>query len=223
MLDSFAPFIPGDVGNAHTFPFPVRYETVKGLNASNMVNWDDSHYPNFLEAGLKLTQSGVKAITGDCGYMAIFQDRLAKDLQVPVFLSSLLQLHFLTHLVHGDEKIAVITADSTLLTNSLLASINIDHTYPIVIQGLQNQPYFKDFALTESGVLDTNKVEQEVVNATVNLVQKNPSISIILLECSMLPPYAKAIQEAVSLPVFDYTSMIEYVYNAYIRKKFDFQ
>ena len=33
----------------------------------------------------------------------------------------------------------------------------------------------------------------------------------ILLECSMLPPYAKAVQAAVDLPVYDFVSMIDYM------------
>ncbi|MBT6118567.1 MAG: aspartate/glutamate racemase family protein, partial [Rhodospirillaceae bacterium] len=30
-------------------------------------------------------------------------------------------------------------------------------------------------------------------------------------ECSMLPPYAKAVQDAVGLPVYDFISAIDYL------------
>ncbi|QHS22453.1 aspartate/glutamate racemase family protein [Virgibacillus sp. MSP4-1] len=222
MLDSYAPFIPGDIGNAHTFPFPVRYETVKGLKPNNMVESDDKFYYPFLEAARHLVQSGVKAITGDCGYMAIFQKRLSRDLKVPVFLSSLLQFHFLKHLIQEDEKIGVITANSNLLDQNLLSSIDFHSMEdPIVIKGLENEPNFRSFAIDESGMLDTEEVQVEVITAAKQLCAENPDIKMFLLECSMLPPYAEALQDEVDLPVFDYTSMINYVYSAFTRKPFD--
>src|SRR5690349_23463818 len=38
--------------------------------------------------------------------------------------------------------------------------------------------------------------------------ERDPSIAAVVLECSMLPPYAKAVQEAVQLPVFDFITLI---------------
>jgi hypothetical protein len=32
LLDSEAPFIPGDVANATTYPFPVRFQRVAGID-----------------------------------------------------------------------------------------------------------------------------------------------------------------------------------------------
>ncbi|SET34204.1 hypothetical protein SAMN05421676_104102 [Salinibacillus kushneri] len=221
MLDSFAPFIPGDIGNAHTFPFPVRYETVKGLKVNNMIQFDDTLYKPFLEAGTNLVKNGVKAVTGDCGYMAVFQKRLSQDLKVPVFLSSLLQFHFLKYLINEGEQIGIITANSGVLNQNLLSSININPSYdPIVIQGLENETYFRRFAIDETGILNTEKVEEEVIKVTKQMCMNYPNIKMILLECSMLPPYAKAVQDETQLPVFDYTSMIHYVYSAYVRSCF---
>ena len=37
-------------------------------------------------------------------------------------------------------------------------------------------------------------------------------IQALLMECSLLPPYGAAIQAAVNLPVFDYITMINFVF-----------
>ena len=52
------------------------------------------------------------------------------------------------------------------------------------------------------------------------LVSKNLDIGAILLECSDMPPYAWSIQNSVKLPVFDFTTMINWVYSAVVRHPF---
>jgi hypothetical protein len=41
-----------------------------------------------------------------------------------------------------------------------------------------------------------------------------------VLECANLPPYAKAIQDAVNLPVFDFVTLTNFVYSAVLRREF---
>lgn len=47
------------------------------------------------------------------------------------------------------------------------------------------------------------KLEAELVQAAWNLVKRRPDVGAIVLECTQLPPFAKAIQAAVKVPVFD--------------------
>jgi hypothetical protein len=37
----------------------------------------------------------------------------------------------------------------------------------------------------------------------------------------MLPPYGKDVQQAVNLPVYDYLTMIDYVYSSLVKRRFD--
>jgi hypothetical protein len=36
----------------------------------------------------------------------------------------------------------------------------------------------------------------------------------------MLPPYGAAVQEATGLPVFDYVTMIDYVHDTVVKRRF---
>jgi hypothetical protein len=90
----------------------------------------------------------------------------------------------------------------------------------IVIAGLQDYREFYRFAIQESGTLDPNAVEAEVVAAAEKLVRENDSVKALLLECSLLPPYAAAVQAAVNLPVFDYVTMVDYVFSAVVRRRY---
>lgn len=220
LLDTSVPFIPGDVANATSYDFPVRFQRVPGFSVARAIGKDPSVYDLLLEAALDLVGQGVRAVTGDCGFMAMHQKRLARDLPVPVFLSSLLQIPFMLSIIGGNEKIGVITADSRSLDAALLAALNIGEADRLVIQGLENKAQFYRFAIEESGELDAAQVEAEVIDAGRTLLTRDRSVSAVLLECSLLPPYAAALAQAISLPVFDYMTMINYVYAAVVKQRY---
>jgi Asp/Glu/hydantoin racemase len=221
MLDTFAPFIPGDVGNATTYSFPVRYRKVHDFSVTRLFNKDLTALDSLVEACEELVREGVKAITGDCGYMALFQKELAERVEVPIFLSSLLQVPFISRMLREDEKVGVICANSRILDRDLLEAVGINPSIPICIRGLENKENFYKAAIEEVGTLDSYKIEKEVVSVAEEMVDKDPKVKAILLECSMLPPYAASVQEAVKLPVFDYITMINYVYSSVVKKRFE--
>ncbi len=220
LLDTSVPFIPGDVANATTYPFPVRFHKVEGFTVARAIGKDPSVIKALMEAAEDLAAQGVRAVTGDCGFMAIHQNALAEKIRIPVFLSSLLQIPFIAGLFPGTAKLGIITADAGSLDSRLLKSIGIESPEKLVIAGLENQPRFYDFAIRETGVLDTDKVEKEVIATVRKMTAEHPDIRALLLECSLLPPYAAAVQEAVDLPVFDYITMIRFVFSAVVQKRY---
>jgi len=221
LMESFMPFPPGDVGNATTFSFPVRYQVVRGASVEALINKaDPSLLDPFVDAGMELAKEGVRAITGDCGYMVVFQQELAKRLPVPVFMSSLMQAPFIARMLKPEQEVGVIVANRRALTDKHLKAAGIDKKMHMRVVGMEDQPYFRKAILDESGELVFEKVEKEVVNTVTKLVAKHRKIGAILLECSDLPPYAAAVQEAVGLPVFDFVTMINYVFSAVVRRRF---
>lgn len=219
LLDTFTPYIPGDVANATTYSFPVRFKKVKNLTVERIFNKDIRFLDNMINAGRELVEEGVKAITGDCGFMALFQKEMVKQLKVPVFLSSLLQLSFITKIISDEQKVGIITANSSILDASLLKEIGIKSTVSLCIKGMEDKENFKKSIIEEIGWLDSEKIEKEVVHIAKEMIREEPKIKVILLECSLLPPYGAAVQEAVNLPVFDYITMINYEYSAIVKKK----
>lgn len=219
LMDTFTPFIPGDVGNATTYSFPVRFQVVPGLTSERVLHQDLSALDDILRAGRDLVKNGVKAITGDCGYMAVYQKMLVEELGVPVFMSSLLQVPFIHSMLPSKYKVGIVCANSELMNSELLQAVAIDETR-ITIQGMQKYQNFQSAMLEEIGILDKDKVEAEVIEAAQNLINRDPMVKAILLECSDLPPYGKKVQEAVGLPVFDFITMINYVHSALVKKSF---
>ncbi len=219
ILDATYPCIPGNVGNASTFPFPVRYKVVKEASIERLIKQKDiALLEPFIDAAIELQEEGVKAITGACGFMALFQREVSDAVDVPVFLSSLLQIPFIYQI--KKQKIGIITADSKSLTPEHFISVGVNKEIPLLIGGMEDQEEFREAILEEKGTLDSDLIESEVVGVAKKLITENPDIGALVLECSDLPPYAHAIQKEVNLPIFDFTTMIQYVHTALVRKEF---
>src|SRR5579859_4801602 len=100
MLEARFPRIPGDMGNAATWPFPVLYRVVRGATPERVVlNAAAGLLPDFLAAaadlvdlGAEVNQVGAEAITTNCGFLALFQRELAAHTRVPVATSALIQV-----------------------------------------------------------------------------------------------------------------------------------
>lgn len=220
ILNAAYPCVPGNVGNATTFPFPVRYEEVQGATIDRLLNQrDPSLAEPFIRGAQRLRDSGVRAITGACGFMALFQREVAAAVDIPVFLSSLMQIPFI-HQVTG-KPVGIITANASCLTPRHFESCAISTELPVAVAGMEEQTEFRSAVLEEKGTLDSAQIEAEVVGVAQKLVAKHPQVGSILLECSDLPPYAHAIQVATGLPVFDFITMIEYVHRAFARAPYN--
>ena len=71
LLDTSVPFIPGDVANATTYHFPVRFQKVPGFTVQRAIGKDPTMYDSLKAAAENLAEQGVRAFTGagaDSGY-----------------------------------------------------------------------------------------------------------------------------------------------------------
>lgn len=93
LLNTRFPRIPGDIGNAGTFGFPVLYSVVEDASPHRVVREKaEGLLEPFIAAARGLVEEGARAITTSCGFLAIFQPEIAASVPVPVFTSSLIQL-----------------------------------------------------------------------------------------------------------------------------------
>ena len=90
MLDAKFPRIPGDMGHAGSWPFPVLYRIVRNATPDLVVRRGaEGMLPAFIEVAQQLVADGADGITTNCGFLAMFQDELTQALPVPVLSSSL--------------------------------------------------------------------------------------------------------------------------------------
>ena len=219
MLDLWYPYLPGNVANASTYNFPVQYKILRGSTIPQILSADPTLLDLIVEGGRELEKQGARAIVGACGYFGNYQKEAAAILDVPVFLSSVLQIPIIRRGLKPNQKVGIICAVADSLTPKLLSQCGIDDLSNIVIAGAQDLPEFQNI-LQCTGSFNSHEIEQQLVELAKQLVSNNPDIGAILLECSDMPPYAWAIQNAVRLPVLDFITLINWVYNTVVRRPF---
>ncbi|MDP2791199.1 MAG: aspartate/glutamate racemase family protein [Rectinemataceae bacterium] len=218
MLDTTFPRLPGDIGNAKSFPFPVCYKRVPGASPKRVVEEaDPSLLEPFIAVARELETEGVRAITTSCGFLALFQQELAASVNVPLFSSSLLQIPLLYEIFGRRGKVGVLTARSASLTELHFRNCGVQGI-PLAVAGMDEQPEFTRVFLdkSEPGMeprLDVKRAEAELKNVAAALAAEEPEIRFIVLECTNMPPFKKAIQEASGKPVFDIISLAGFIHS----------
>lgn len=218
-LESYFPKPPGHIKNPSSLPFTVMYEMLDGITVPELLNNPDGVMKDrIIEAARRLEAKGVRAITGSCGFLALFQKEIAAAVSVPVFVSSLVQVplvHFMTA-----APVGILTASAPALTQAHLENAGAGGV-PVQIKGLEETSEFATVILrNERNEMDLDILAEEVIAAGRALIEDSPEIGAIVLECTDLPPYAAQIQYALSRPVFDLTTLATMVASCVKRDSF---
>lgn len=224
MIEKKFPRIPGDVGNATTFKYPIRYDMIETVFPfkelrKKVIDCDPELLQPFIESAKRLEKDGVKGITTVCGFTIKFQKEIASQVNVPVFTSSLLQIPFVYSMLGSNRRIGVFTSTQSYLTEDYFEAAGAKNI-PISITGMEYEPSW-DFIRENKEEFDPKEVELAVVKNAVGLLNQYPDIGAFVLECANLPPYSHAIRNATGLPVFDTITLCDYMYYSITGKQFE--
>lgn len=208
--------IPGNIVHKETFRYPIKLFGIKGANYRTVVEHPNNEVlARMIEAAKAMELAGIKAITTDCGFNAIFQKKLASAVAIPVFSSSLLQLPMIYQMLGQGQQIGIITADKKHLTKAHLEGAGISSAIPVCIMGMENTEEFAKARDAAPGVkVDARKFIQEIVDVAKKLVKENQKVGAIVLECTDLPPASAAIRKILGLPVFDIVTLMNMVHES---------
>lgn len=218
MLETHFPRLPGDIGNASTWDFPVLYRVMKKIGVQQVIENDPTPFlEKFIETAKELESQGVRIITTSCGFLSLFQEKIALELNVP-FVSSALVLIPLVHKMIGkNKKIGIITANSQALNLSHFQAVDAQDV-SIVKVGIEDTDFGKAL-LYDKWEFDTELARKEMLEKAKELISMDPDIGAIVLECTNMPPFANDIRLMTGLPVFDIVSLINFVVSCVLPKK----
>ena len=209
MLEARFPRIPGDMGNAQTWPFPVLYKVVRNASPDRVVRQQARGlYDSFLDAAKELVADGVDGITTNCGFLALFQDELSAALEVPVASSSLMQVPMVDRILPAGKRAGILTISSATLTEEHLLKAGCRPDTPV--GGTSENAEFTRAILNNELEMDVDLAGHENIEAAKSLLKDNPEVGAIVLECTNMIPYAADIGQATGLPVFSIYNFINW-------------
>jgi Asp/Glu/hydantoin racemase len=222
MLEARFPRIPGDMGNATTWPFPVLYRVVRGATPERVVlNAAAGLLDAFLAAAEELVADGAEAITTNCGFLALFQAELAARVRVPVATSALIQVPWVQALLPPGRRVGIITVSAQSLTSRHLTAAGVPADTPVV--GTEHgREFFRVLVRGEKDEMDITLAAADLLDAGKALVSRYADIGAIVLECTNMPPYAFALRETLGLPVFDIYSLVTWLHAGLRPREFGF-
>ncbi len=219
MLEARFPRIPGDMGNATTWPFPVLYRVVRGASPDRVVRRRaEGLLPAFIEAGRELVAMGATGITTNCGFLCLFQRELAEALEVPVLTSSLVQFSLIESMLPPGKRAGILTVSAATLSAEHLAAAGVPADVPI--EGTEGGREFSRVILEDLPEMDPAAAERDLLEAADRLARRHPEPGAILLECTNMCPFAAAIAARTGLPVFDMVTLVSWFQGALQPRRF---
>lgn len=215
---------PGSVENATTFGYPVHYRSIPEASTDSVLQpgADEVILRALVEAAQELEAAGCRAIIGACGYFGNYQPQVRAAVNIPVFMSSLLQLPFILNSIDPAKKVAVLCADANVLpdADALVHAGITDQSRLVISGGGRPEVPEMDLVLNNAGGYNPAELERELVAEAERLVAEDPSIGAILMECTLYPAHSRAVAQAVGLPVWDFVTMIDWVESAVVKRPF---
>ena len=207
MLETRFPRIPGDTGNALTWPFPVLYKVVRGATPHRVIHERGRGLAQpFLDAAAELVRDGADGITTTGGFLSIFQKEISAHVKVPVATSSLLQIPLAQALLPPGKRVGVLTVQGERLDEGHLRDVGADPTTPIV--GTENGRELTRVLLGDETELDFDLAAQDMLECGAEMLRRHPDVGAFVLECHNMAPYSRMLANAFCVPVYDVYTLV---------------
>jgi hypothetical protein len=209
-LDTHFPRIAGDVGSTDSYACEAEVIRISGASVAGIVtDRPDQIDITPFETALKAAKGDV--IVTSCGFLSYWQTHLGTRVDRPFISSSLVALDRLD----DPASTAILTYDAARLNHAHLG--NNARFAPCII-GLGQDAHLRAVIGGDEPELDADKAARETVE-TVR-ARTNSALQTLVLECTNLPPYKRALAAAFDVKIIDILTEIEAVRPKSIRPEF---
>jgi len=219
MLEARFPRIPGDMGNALTWPFPVLFRVVRDASPDRVVRQGAAGLTGaFIAAARDLVADGADGITTNCGFLSLIQAELAAAVGVPVATSSLMQVAMVNRLLPPGRRAGILTVSGSSLTAAHLAAAGVPEGTPV--GSTEGGREFTRVLLDNEDRLDVAAARADNVEAARALQAHHPDLGAIVLECTNMIPYAADIRAATGLATFSMESFVSWFHAGLVPRRY---
>jgi hypothetical protein len=217
------------VRNASGYPFPIQYDVAEGVDIHCLVVEADKSpcLAPLLASARRLERLGCRAIAAECGYFAYFQREVAAAVNVPVFMSSLLQVPLAQQLIGPDRTVGILMANASYLTERHLTAVGVQLGTNYIVGDAMSGLECEEFDHLWTGGLRTDppsadyiKAEREFVGVATRFVRRHANMAALVLECTGFPPFARALQREIDIPIFSWGTLLDYAWSIAVHRDY---
>ncbi|MBO4693765.1 MAG: hypothetical protein J5659_05190 [Clostridia bacterium] len=188
----------GNIANARSFPFPVRYAVVKSIGNPNAA--ENEIVKEITEKAEQLELEGCRFITSSGGAFGKYQKVASAAVDLPVYLTALQQLRWI--------KIGLKSSENVLILSDLPQEKAIE---VFEICGIDKEVYNDCvFVQTDPAVMDP----QEVLKYLKDDVIEQNSVKAVLLDTELFSALPTSVKSYLDLNVWDIHKLMGYVSRA---------
>ena len=229
LLDDVYPGCPGDVRNTSVYPFPIQYEVAEDVDIWALVHEEDKSpcLEPILQAAKKLERMGCRPFAVECGYFAHFHREIAEIADVPVFMSSLLQVPLAQQLIGPDKVVDILMAQEAKLLPRHLEAVGILPGTNYVIGRAMDEGHCQEFKNLWYAPTRPNppqayydKAHEDFLEVGVKFFKMHPDRMAIFLKRTGMPPLARAFQREIDIPIFRWGTLLDYAYSVFVHRDY---
>lgn len=230
LLDMTFPGFPGDVRNPSAHGYPIQYEVARGLDIENLVLHpeDPANLDAILQAAKNLERMGCKAVLAECGYFAWYQKDVAAAVDIPVLMSSLLQVSWASQLIGPEKTVGLFMSMKKSFREEYLKRLGMPPGVNYVVGGAMDGGECTQFTRlwgfdekrTEPAAAEYETAEAEFVRTGAQFYREHADMGAMVLECTGFPPFARALQREIGIPVFSWGTLMDFAYSVVVHRSY---
>jgi hypothetical protein len=116
------------------------------------------------------------------------------------------------------KRVGVLTVSAANLTEEHLVAAGADPATAVV--GTDHGSEFSRVMINDEERLDVAAAERDILAAGHALVRSHPDVGAVLLECTNMVPYARALSEQLRLPVFSIYTFVTWFQSGLVPRDF---
>jgi Asp/Glu/hydantoin racemase len=182
-------------------------------------SFDPAVEASYVEAARHLQAEGCRGLIGGCGFVSRYHRSIADAVNIPVVSSSLQQVPLAASMLAGGRAVGIVTAHGGKLSDAhFIASGWSPADVQIRVIGLEAFPSFQDRPRDVTTLV--REQSKAMVHVVERLLRDSPEVGALVFECTNLGPYAKSVQAACGIPVFDITTAARLLGEVVARRAF---
>lgn len=185
-------------------------------------------------------QNGINLIIHSAGILDSFAGMSYEQFVVDLEIISMVKLYhkgmevdeekLSFHVIKevGPERtVGILCSQKRFLTDTHLRNVGIDLNSNFVIGGAQDEYGCKEFdnlwdpeKRPERPEAYYDKAEKDMVSICIQFCEDHPNIGALLMECTGMQPFARAVQRKIDLPIFSWGTLLDYAYSVAVHRDY---